>query len=802
MSALAESRRTGRIATRLAQEQKDIILIAVLANSGTPLAAWSLRRVFNFSDSSELNKRVVLVGVMLVALLAVGIVLKLSFSLQRGFAMVQAGLDRLRSDLNYRLPDQDHELRSVVRAVNAMAESRQKLEAALRREDRLRVMGRVVAGIAHEIRNPLNSIRLTIRVLARRLHNQPEVAESVQLVIGEIDRLDTLLKSLLQFRPDEPPRIRRQPLQPILDRTLALVKPHASESEVAIHVQGAVESIAAVDSDFLQQALMNLLLNAIDASGRAGNVEVSLQPANSHLEILIEDSGPGLTPEQQDRLFEAFYTTKPGGTGLGLAVTKTLLDNMGAGIEYLNGTRGGAFSRDPACWRAGMKQRILIVEDERTALQALSTLLADEGYEPLKAETGEQGLRLALQAEPDLILLDIRLPDVDGLTVLERLRAGLSDAAVIIMTADTTSSNAIRATKLGAFDYVSKPINDEHLVVLIERALEYRKLEKEIRDLRKKPGSLPEIPSIAGHSLAMQEVYKLIGRVAASDATVLIAGESGTGKELIANAIHEFSSRAQANLVKVNCAAIPESLLESELFGHEKGAFTNALTRRVGRFEQAQGGTLFLDEIGELPIGLQAKLLRAIQERVIERLGGDTPIPVDFRLITATAQDLSAAVAAGRFREDLYYRLNVVTIPVPPLRERKEDIPLLVQRFLGRSDRSLTIRQDALEKIMAHDWPGNVRELENAITRAIVLAPGGMITPQCIQVPSRNSHPARSWLHNVPFRDGYWNVIRQVEKQLICAALAEVKGNKAEAARLLGIQRRLLYEKMEEHRVP
>jgi DNA-binding NtrC family response regulator len=448
-----------------------------------------------------------------------------------------------------------------------------------------------------------------------------------------------------------------------------------------------------------------------------------------------------------------------------------------------------------------MKSRILIVEDERTALQSLATLLADEGYELLKAETGAEGLRLALQAEPDLILLDIRLPDLDGLTVLERLRAGSNDAAVIIMTADTTSSNAIRATSLGAFDYVSKPIDDEHLVVLIERALEYRKLEREVRDLRKKPDTSPSIPGMVGHSLAMQEVYKLIGRVAASDATVLITGESGTGKELAANAVHEFSSRAQGPLVRVNCAAIPDSLLESEMFGHEKGAFTNALTRRIGRFEQAQGGTLFLDEIGELPLSLQAKLLRAIQERVIERVGSNTSLPVDFRLITATALDLDAAVVAERFREDLYYRLNVVTIRVPPLRDRKEDIPLLVQRFLGRSDRPITIRRDALEKIMAHDWPGNVRELENVVTRAMVLAPGGVITPQCIQVPARNGNPVRSWLHSTPFRDGYWNVIRQVEKQMICAALTEVKGNKAEAARLLRIQRRLLYQKMEEHGV-
>lgn len=343
LSALAESRKTGRIANRLTQDRNDLILVAVLAHHDGQLAAWSLRRIFNFSNSSELNKRVLLVTVMLVALAAIGIVLKLSFSMQHGFAVVQAGLDRLRTDLSYRLPDQDHELRSIVRAVNAMAESRQKLEGALRREDRLRVMGRVVAGIAHEIRNPLNSIRLTIRVLAKRLHGQPEASESIQLLIGEIDRLDTLLKSLLAFRPDEPPKIRPQPLQPILERTLALVKPHASESGVSIHVNGPLESEAAVDSDFLQQALMNLLLNAIDASPRTGTVEVSLQPVNSHLEIFIEDSGPGLTPDQQDRLFEAFYTTKPGGTGLGLAVTKTLLDNMGAGLEYSSATKGARF---------------------------------------------------------------------------------------------------------------------------------------------------------------------------------------------------------------------------------------------------------------------------------------------------------------------------------------------------------------------------------------------------------------------------------------------------------------------------
>ena len=251
-------------------------------------------------------------------------------------------------------------------------------------------------------------------------------------------------------------------------------------------------------------------------------------------------------------------------------------------------------------------------------------------------------------------------------------------------------------------------------------------------------------------------------------------------------------------MVKVNCAAIPDNLLEAELFGHERGAFTNAVSKRTGRFEQANAGTLFLDEIAELPLPLQAKLLRAIQEKTIERLGGNHPIPVDFRLVTATAQDLGALVVSGKFREDLYYRLNVVLISLPPLRDRREDIPLLVQRFLSRSEKPVSIRQDALDRILSYDWPGNVRELENVVTRAIVLAPGGVITPECIQFADKRSQSNGSWLDQVPFHEGYWDVIRKVEGRLLKAALHEANGNKAEAARILGIQRRLLYEKMSE----
>jgi two-component system, NtrC family, response regulator AtoC len=443
--------------------------------------------------------------------------------------------------------------------------------------------------------------------------------------------------------------------------------------------------------------------------------------------------------------------------------------------------------------------RILIVEDECGALNSLATLLNEEGYEALKAGDGERGLMKALTEEPDLVLLDIRLPKMDGLTVLQRMRQGHNDAAVLIMTADTTSSNAIKATQYGAFDYITKPINFDHLLILVKRALEYRDLEREVRKLRSSQADDNAYPAMVGHSPAMQQVYKLIGRVASSDATVCVAGESGTGKELVVNAIHEYSPRAHGPLVKVNCAAIPEALLEAELFGHERGAFTHAVSRRIGRFEQANGGTLFLDEIAELPLPLQAKLLRAIQERTIERLGSNQPIQTNFRLVVATAQDLDEAVATGQFREDLFYRLSVVKICLPPLRERREDIPLLVQRFLGRSEKPVTIQQDALDRIIAHSWPGNVRELENVVARAIAIAPGGVITTECVEFPRRTAPAGAGWLGQIPYREGFKAVIRMVEAELLRAALADVEGNKLKAAALLGIQRRLLYEKMRDH---
>jgi DNA-binding NtrC family response regulator len=446
-------------------------------------------------------------------------------------------------------------------------------------------------------------------------------------------------------------------------------------------------------------------------------------------------------------------------------------------------------------------ERILIAEDDRIARLSLVELLRGEGFEVLVAETGTNAERNLLQEKPDLALLDIRMPGTDGLSILRRAQERGLDTSLIIMTAHGDSGTAIEAMKSGAFDYVLKPIDFPMLLRQIERALEHRLLLKELKRTRTKGVESSDVGAIVGQSPAMQHIYKLIGQVAASDATVLVRGESGTGKELVVNAIHFNSARASGPLVKVNCAAIPDALLESELFGHEKGAFTNAVSRRVGRFEEASGGTLFLDEIGELTPPLQSKLLRVVQERSFERLGSNEPISVNIRLVTATSRNLEEAVQEGDFREDLYYRLNVVTIAMPPLRERRQDIPALVEHFLRRRNKSASITPQALAKLAEYVWPGNVRELENTIERAVVLAREGLVTESEIEIRATSSDPAGSWSDRLPLEAGWQANIASVEKSMLQRALQQAGGNKSKAAEILGIHRRLLYEKLRSHQL-
>jgi len=409
----------------------------------------------------------------------------------------------------------------------------------------------------------------------------------------------------------------------------------------------------------------------------------------------------------------------------------------------------------------------------------------------LEAGTAEEGLRLAGRA--DLILTDLRLPGMDGLEMIHRIRQVDAQIPVIVMTAFGTVENAVEAMKAGALDFLPKPFSMDHLMAVVHKSLEVRSLRNENRQLREELGHKYTFDNIIGRSDAMQEIFATIERVAPTQATVLLAGESGTGKDLIARAIHYHSPRRERPFVKINCTTIPENLMESELFGYEKGAFTGANTSKPGKFEQADTGTVFLDEIGDVPPNVQVKLLRVLQEREFERLGSNKVRQIDVRVIAATNADLRAALENGEFREDLYYRLNVVPINMPPLRQRRADIPALAEHFLNKYAPELnpkvsSISEEATGVLRAHHWAGNVRELQNVIERSLVLSTGERLEADDIKLDGESR--ARPVSGDPFLPDGV--TLQEHEQQLIRAALEKANGNKSQAARLLGLTRNAL----------
>jgi DNA-binding NtrC family response regulator len=452
-----------------------------------------------------------------------------------------------------------------------------------------------------------------------------------------------------------------------------------------------------------------------------------------------------------------------------------------------------------------MTERILIVDDERNLRESLSEALTQAGYEVLTAANGKDAYSIIQAQDLNLLLCDWRMPEMDGASLLNLLRSEgrLVDLPALVITAHGTSNNAIDAIQLGAYDFVTKPFDLDDVLVTIRRALDHSALQKEVIHLRQKVAeAVPGTGEIIGSSAAMLNVFKEIGRVAKTNSTVLIMGESGTGKELVAKAIHQHSDRAQGPFIVVNCAALPDNLVESELFGYEKGAFTGALQRKPGKFESAQGGTIFLDEIGELPVTTQPKLLRVLQEHTFERLGGSQSVDADFRVIAATNRDLEEEATAGRFRSDLYFRLSVVPIRLPSLRDRRSDILQLAEHFLtSYSDqhglRSTGFTEDAILKLQRYSFPGNVRELEHLVERAVLRASGRAVTADLLAIEEtspteKHKEGELEDLLDLPFRES----IQTWERLLIERALKKANGNKAEAARLLGIHRRLLYEKL------
>ena len=433
------------------------------------------------------------------------------------------------------------------------------------------------------------------------------------------------------------------------------------------------------------------------------------------------------------------------------------------------------------------RQAILVIEDEEKHRRVIGLHLSSSGYEVKAAGTAEDGLKLS--GDVDLILTDLKLPGMDGLELLAKLKGQNSHTPVIVMSAFGTVENAVEAMKQGAVDFLPKPFSLDHLSVVVEKALEVRKLRDENRELREALGQRYQFENIIGRSPSMQDIFATIVRVAPTRATVLLAGESGVGKDMIARAIHQHSPRKDRPFVKINCTAIPENLMESELFGYEKGAFTGANVSKPGKFEIADTGTVFLDEIGDVPASIQVKLLRVLQEREFERLGSNKTMHTDVRVIAATNVDLRAALEQGTFREDLYYRLNVVPLNIPPLRERKEDIPYLVEHFAKKF--SGEISEGALERLIGYHWPGNVRELENVVERSVLLAQGPRVEADDIRIDTgaSRSRPttgaANAFLPEGMTLDDY-------EKSIIREALKRADGNKSQAARLLGLTRNAL----------
>ena len=461
--------------------------------------------------------------------------------------------------------------------------------------------------------------------------------------------------------------------------------------------------------------------------------------------------------------------------------------------------------------------KILIADDEESIRWVLERACAKDGHTVHAVASGREALAALRERAYDVALIDIKMPDLSGLDVLTRAREDHVDTLFIIMTAQNTMANAIEATKRGAYDYLTKPFNLDEVELLVGRAMELRHLTRDLERLRGELEQRNEL--VIGRTSAMQEVYKVIGRVAPTDATVLIQGETGTGKELLAKTIHHHSER-RGPFVALNCPGIPTELLESELFGYERGAFTGAVERRIGKFEAAAGGTLLLDEIADMPLALQAKLLRVLQERAFTRVGGRDALRADVRIIAASNQDLEAAVRAGRFRDDLFFRLNVVRLTLPPLRDRRGDIPDLIQFFIDKFNRDLGtaivgVSDDVRELLMRHTWPGNVRELENALLRAAVLARGRTLVPEDFALagqPRQSSaevlpleeavrHRLAELLERdagVPVGELHATLISAVERPLIEIVLERSGGNQVKAAEMLGINRNTLRKKITE----
>ena len=704
------------------------------------------------------------------------------------------------------------------------------------RKERLAAIGELAAVVAHEVRNPLGVLFNSLATLRRMVKPSGDALLLFEMAAEEATRLNRIVGDLLDFARPSPLALRPEPLDRVVDGAVAAAL-GAAGGRVAL-VREVPDDLPEVpmDARLVRQAVLNVAMNAVQAMPQGGTLTVRLRAGEGVATVALADTGPGVPAELTGRIFEPFFTTRPTGTGLGLAVVKRILDDHRGAVEVApaegggtcftlrlplapgTGRTGGRVERAPARGEdAAMSEpviravapgdearpdgavaaKVLVVDDQRNMRASTAIVLREAGYEVAEAEDGAAAMRRVAQDSFDVVLTDVRMGAVDGMDVLRSTLEASPSTQVIVMTAYGTIEAAVEAMRRGAYDYIAKPFQEGELLLRVAKAAEKRRLLGEMSLLRREFQERYGLEHIVGRSAPMRELLERVVRVAPTDATVLVTGESGTGKELIARALHTASRRSERPFVPVNCAAITETLLESELFGHARGSFTGATRARRGLFEEASGGTLFIDEVGETAPGFQAKLLRALQEGEIRRVGESLPVKVDVRVIAATNQNLRAAVAERRFREDLFYRLNVVPLRVPALRERPEDVPPLAHHFLEsyaqRTGERKELAPDALQKLVAHPWPGNVRELENMIEQAAALTPRATLTAADFRFDV--ALPPVTGAAGAPLRT-LAEAVDEAERAAIEAALARAAGELGRVARELGVSSTTLWRKM------
>ncbi len=719
------------------------------------------------------------------------------------------------------------------------AQAREAIES-----EKLNAVTLLAAGVAHELGNPLNSLNIHLQLLERDLHRREpgasdeELLDSVRIARSEVGRLDTIISQFLgAVRPAHTVRTMMS-INAVVRESLAFLQPEIKDRDVIVQEELA-EALPLIpaNADQLKQAFYNLIKNAVQALPHGGILRVATSRSDTHLQVSFEDNGTGISVEDMAHITEPYFTRKKNGTGLGLFIVQRILHEHGGLLELLSEPGRGTTARillplaerrvrllgpgdEPSTpsraqdTKATMSSPVsdnlptlLVVEDEKNTREGLRRYFNGK-FDIYLASDVTTAMNM-LETQPvDVLLTDLRLMGgTEGLDLLGRLKTLSHPPVPILMTAYGSEKIAVQAMKRGAYDYITKPLDLEKLEAMLVRALHSRRIETENRQLREELDKKFGLEKLIGNAPAMVEIYERIRQVAPTRATVLIEGESGTGKELVAQSLHMLSPRKAARFVAVHCAALSPQLLESELFGHEKGSFTGASERRVGRFEEANHGTIFLDEIGEIDAATQVKLLRALGEQTIQRVGSNQTIKVDVRVVAATNKHLETLVREGKFRDDLFYRLDVVPIHLPPLRERREDIPLLIQAFCQEfarqnNKRIAGLSPEARDALQRYDWPGNIRELRAAIEHAVALCRGERIGVR--DLPTRvlgQAHPF-SVAGSGADPDSVANLnLEAMEKKFILQALRLTEWNVTEAAKLLGISRRTLHRKIKTYKI-